>query len=138
LTGSLQGAGPQTFGAPPSLAEVTPIAQVVARPADFEGKAVRLDGVVTAVCQMMGCWMALAPIDNPRGPAVRFKVEDGVIVFPVSAKGKRASAQGVVEFIAPADLHGREAAAEHAQHDGRATATAPALWHIKATGAVVY
>lgn len=139
MTVSIRGGGSETFGVAPTLTEATPITTLSAQPAEFVGKTVRVDGVITAVCQMMGCWMALAPADNPNGPTVRLKVDDGVIVFPVSGKGKRASAQGVVERIATGDAEGREAAAEHAQHEGRAASSPAAmLWHIKATGAVIY
>jgi hypothetical protein len=128
--------GPQTLGAGVTLTEATPIARLAERPEAFEGKTVRIDGVVTAVCAHMGCWMALAPADAADGPTVRLKVEDGVIVFPVSAKGHRAAAQGVVERIGPADAESKEAAAEHARAEG--TRAPAGVWQIRATGAVVY
>jgi hypothetical protein len=132
-----QAAGPDTYGAGVSLAETTPIARVIDRPADFEGKTVRVDGTVTAVCTMMGCWMALAPADAPKGPAILIKVDDGVIVFPASARGKRATAQGVVERVGTT-AEGQEAAREHAEQVGGAKANSPVTWQIKATGAIVY
>lgn len=135
LSISLLGAEPTTLGAGVTLGEVTPIADVIARPAAFEGKTVRIEGVVTAVCTHMGCWMALAPAADAK-QTVRLKVEDGVIVFPVSAKGKKASAQGVVERVSK-DPEGQEAAAEHAKAEGAKTASASAQYHIKATGAVI-
>ena len=124
---------PQKFGAGVSLAEAIPVARVIAAPADYEGKTVRVDGTVTAVCTMMGCWMALAPADNPK-TTMMIKVDDGVIVFPVSAKGRTASAQGVVERIG-GDHESKEAAGEHAAGTGAAK---PTQWQIKATGALVY
>ena len=133
-----RGAGPETFGVAPTLSEGTPLAQVLARPADFAGKTVRVEGVVTAVCQMMGCWMALAPADAPEGRTVLIKVDDGVIVFPSSARGKRATVQGVVERVGAGDAEGQEAAREHAEHGGVAPAADAATWQIKATGAIVY
>jgi hypothetical protein len=128
-----------TFGAGVTAAEVTPLSTVIARPADYEGKTIRVDGVVTAVCTHMGCWMALAP-DASGAPAsaadtMMIKVDDGVIVFPVSAKGKRASAQGVVQKVG-GDAEGQSAAREHAAAGGQSEQ--PASWQIKATGAVVY
>lgn len=123
-----QAAGPDTYGAGVSLADTTPIAKVIDRPADFEGKTVRVDGTVTAVCTMMGCWMALAPPDQAKGSTLMIKVDDGVIVFPVSAKGRRATAQGVIERVG-GDHESREAAAEHGEG---------ARWQLKATGAVVH
>ena|SRR5688500_7700621 len=130
--------GAETFGTAPTLPDATPIAQLLAKPADFQGKTVRVEGIVTGVCTMMGCWMALAPADAPKGPAILIKVDDGVIVFPTSARGKRATAQGVVERVGTADSEGQEAAREHAEQEGRAKTESAARWQIKATGAVVY
>src|SRR5262245_22401846 len=68
-------AGPDTYGAGVSLSETTPTARVIEQPGDFEGKTVRVDGTVTAVCTMMGCWMALAPSDGPKGSTLMIKVD---------------------------------------------------------------
>ena len=87
---------------------------------------------------MMGCWMALAPSDAPKGPSILIKVDDGVIVFPTSARGKRATAQGVVERVGKTDSEGQEAAREHAEHEARAKSDHATSWQIKATGAIVY
>lgn len=133
-----RGAEQETFGVAPTLSEVTPIANVLARPADFEGKTVRIEGVVTAVCQMMGCWMALAPVDAPKGATVLVKVEDGVIVFPTSARGRRATAQGVIERVGSGDAEGQEAAGEHAKQEGRTQPAAATHWQLKTTGAILY
>src|SRR5688500_10149127 len=130
--------GAETFGAAPTVKDATPIAHLLAKPAEFQGKTVRVEGVVTGVCTMMGCWMALAPADAPKGPAILIKVDDGVIVFPASARGKRATAQGVVERVGSADAEGQEAAREHAEHEGRGKTDDAARWQIKATGAIVY
>jgi hypothetical protein len=77
--------------------------------------------------------MAVASADAPQGPTVRLKVEDGVIKFPVTAKGKKVSAEGVFEEIGAHDGHGQEAAGEHAKHDPAASKK----YQIKATGAIV-
>ncbi len=139
--------GAETFGAAPTVKDATPIAQLLAKPADFQGKTVRVEGIVTDVCTMMGCWMGIAPTDAPKGPAVLIKVDDGVIVFPTSARGKRATAQGVMERVGAADKEGQEAAREHAEHaehaDHARRAPVPrreetTSWQIKATGAIVY
>lgn len=114
-----------------TLKDATPIASITAKPADFVGKTIRIDGVATAVCTHMGCWMAVAPEGKPDAPTVRLKVEDGVIVFPVSAKGRKVSAQGVFEEVKGAE--NKEAAGEHAKHDAKASKE----YQIKATGAVI-
>ena len=121
-----------TLGSGVTLARATSIAALARTPEAFVGKTVRIDGVATAVCTHMGCWMGVAAADDPEGPTVRLKDEDGVIVFPVSAKGKPVSAQGVFELVG-ADAHGKDAAGEHAGHDAKASKA----YHIKATGAVI-
>ena len=73
----------EKLGTGVSLTEVTPIVALSERPADFVGKTIRIDGVATAICEHMGCWMAVSESDKADAPTVRLKVEDGVIVFPV-------------------------------------------------------
>ena len=73
----------------------------------------------------------MAPEADPSGQTVRLKVEDGVIVFPLSAKGKNVSAEGVFEAVG--DAHAREAAGEHAKQDAKASTS----YQIKATGALI-
>ena len=131
---TLQAQKPETYGAGVSLKETTALAQVIEKPASFEGKTVRVEGTVTAVCMHMGCWMALTPDQTSDAKTMLIKVDDGVIVFPPSAKGRRAVAQGVIERIG-GSAEGQEAASEHA----RSTASpAPVSWQLKATGALVY
>jgi hypothetical protein len=125
------GAGETKLGAGVTLKEATPIAAILAGPQDFVGKTVRVDGIATAVCTHMGCWMAIAAADDPKGPTVRLKVEDGVIVFPVTAKGRQVSAEGVLEVVK--DEEGKEAAGEHRKQD----ANASQQYQIKATGALI-
>jgi hypothetical protein len=64
-----------------------------------DGKTVRIEGTVAAVCPMRGCWMDIA---GDRGETIRIKVKDGEVVFPQTAKGKRVVAEGVLVKI-PAD-----------------------------------
>jgi hypothetical protein len=138
-----------------SLSETTPIKALVNHPAEFVGKTVRIDGIATAVCENMGCWLAISTSDAKDAETVRLKVEDGVIVFPVSAKGRQVSAEGVFEEVKVG--HGKEAGADHAahhpqaKHDANAKHEPPATHHagehdaahaskkyqIKATGAVI-
>jgi hypothetical protein len=121
------------LGAGVTLENATPVNALIAKPADFVGKRVRVDGVATAVCEEMGCWLALSADGAKESKTVRLKVEDGVIVFPMSAKGKNVSAEGVFEEIGAKDEHAKEAAGEHAKHDTAASRT----YQIKATGAVI-
>jgi hypothetical protein len=122
-----------TLGAGITLKDATPIASLVNHPDLYVGKKVRIDGVGTAVCQEMGCWIAIAADEKPDSPTVRVKVEDGVIVFPASAKGKKVSAEGIFEAIAANDPHGNEAAGEHAKKDVKASTK----YQLKGSGAVI-
>jgi hypothetical protein len=121
-----------------NVKEPTPIRALVERPQDYVGKTIRIDGVATAICEHMGCWMAVAPEGNPGqepGQTVRLKVDDGVIVFPMSAKGRQVSAEGVFEALPSkaTDPDATSAAAEHAKQDKAASRQ----YHIKATGAII-
>lgn len=123
------------FGAGVTDRDATAIDALYASPADYVGKTIRLDGVVTSVCTEMGCWMALAPADQPER-TVRIKVDHGAgIMFPLSARGRQASAEGVFERITADDEEGQNAAAE--QGATGAGAEFNATYQIKATGAVV-
>ena len=127
------------FGAGVTVEKATAIADLLKSPDQFAGKAVRVDGTIAAVCEEMGCWIQLE--DPATKAAIRCKVEDGVIVFPVSAKGKKATAQGTLERIGDD--------AETAKHmaEQKADPTKPAephgtpkgaVYQLRTTGAVVY
>ena len=122
------------LGAGLTMKDATPIPLIVTSPKDYVGKTVRIDGLATAVCEAMGCWMAVSDSAEKDAPTIRLKVEhDGAIVFPMSAKGKHVSAEGVFEAIGGGDEHGKDASAEHATQDPKASTE----YQIKATGALV-
>lgn len=95
-TSALQ-AGTETYGAGVKEAEATSVAKIMANPDAYVGKTVRIEGKVTDVCPMKGCWMELE--EQGGANRMRVRVEDGVIVFPVDAKGKSAVAEGKLEAI---------------------------------------
>jgi hypothetical protein len=135
-TGALTHAQEDKLGAGVTLDAATPIAELYATPEKFVGKTIRVDGIVTAVCQEMGCWMALGH-DEKGEQTVRFKVDHGAgIVFPVKAKGRKASAEGVFERIAAGDKEGQEAAHEHTSAL-KASSEFAKTYQIKVTGAVL-
>ena len=49
------------------------------------------------VCEKRGCWIELA--GDKENTKIRVKVEDGVIVFPMEAKGKTALVEGELYSI---------------------------------------
>lgn len=90
-------AAAETYGEGITLPQPTTIEAIVADPEAWDGKRVRVEGKVAAVCPLRGCWMELA--DGDDGPVVRIKVADGVIVFPAEAAGRAAAAEGVVKVV---------------------------------------
>ncbi len=145
---ALAGEANKKYGAGVTLDSAVGISELLAAPDKFIGKRVRVDGVVTAVCAKRGCWMMLTDPDREQG--IRIKVEDGVIVFPLEAMGRKASAEGVFEVVNPAgEKHGD---AEHAkQAEGeqasggyscaeqeKAAKKASATYQIAGTGAILY
>ena len=83
------------YGKPLTLKEKTPISAILKDPHAYHGKRVQVEGTIVEVCEERGCWINIAS-DKPF-EKIRFKVDDGVIVFPLDAKGKRAIAEGVVQ-----------------------------------------
>jgi hypothetical protein len=87
----------RTYGNGVKEPETTSVSKILADPDAYVGRTVRIEGQVVDVCPMKGCWMELEERDG--GARLRVKVDDGVIVFPVTAKGKIAVAEGTVEAI---------------------------------------
>lgn len=82
------------YGAGVKLAAATPMADILKDPDAYVGKTVRVEGMIAEVCPKRGCWVDLAGAGE--GEKLRFKVEDGDMVFPMEAKGQYAVAEGVV------------------------------------------
>ncbi len=132
LVAPVAAGGETKLGTGVNLKETTAIKALVEQPASFVGKTVRIDGVATAVCTHMGCWMAVAATGDEKGATVRLKVDDGVIVFPVTAKGRKVSAEGVFEAVGTT-AEAKEAAGEHAKQQPLASQQ----YQLKATGAII-
>ena len=87
-------AAPKTFGTPLTLKEVTKVSAILDNPSEFNGKRVQVKGPIVGVCESRGCWIAVG--SDKEFQQLRFKVDDGVIVFPMSIKGMNATVEGVV------------------------------------------
>jgi len=85
----------KTFGAGVSLGEETPVSAILDNPDGYVGKQVKVSGLVVDVCSRRGCWIFLA--GDRAFEKIRIKVTDGEIVFPMEARGKVATVEGVVE-----------------------------------------
>lgn len=84
------------LGKPLTLDTPMPVDKLLESADRYDGKTVQVKGTVRDVCKMMGCWMEIA---GESGKAIRIKVEDGVIVFPKTAVGKTAIAEGVLSKV---------------------------------------
>jgi hypothetical protein len=125
----------EKFGKGVTLSEATPLKALFETPEKFVGKTIRIDGVVTAVCAEMGCWMALGESAQAEN-SVRLKVShDGKIVFPVSAKGKAVSAEGVFVKVSATDKESKEVIKEQAEV--MKVSDFSKTYQINTTGAVI-
>ena len=85
----------KSFGAGLSLQQSTSLTQLLADPEPLVGKKVQLQGLIVDVCESRGCWLYITG-DQPF-EKFRVKVVDGKIVFPLEARGKRGTVEGIVE-----------------------------------------
>ena len=130
----------KAYGKPLTGEDTTKISVLMAEPDKFIGKTVRVEGLVTGVCEKRGCWMSLA--SDEEFQELRIKVDDGVIVFPIEAKGKHAVAEGEftkIEMTMEQTLaYKKHHAEEHNEEFDPATVTEPLTYYqIKATGALI-
>ena len=102
------------YGKDLTLKETTKISDIYANPDAFNGKTVKVRGAIVEVCEMKGCWIALA--SDKEFQQMRFKADDGVIVFPLDAKGLTATVEGVVTVTVESEAdqleHGKKMAEE--------------------------
>ncbi len=130
----------ERYGEPITLTEITQVSDILDAPEAWVGKRVLVRGMVVAVCEKRGCWMDIA--SDREFEKIQIKVDDGVIVFPLSAKGKDALVEGVVERL---DLTAEEALAEaeskaeeHGEAFDPASVTGPqTIFRIRGVGAIV-
>ncbi|GAB4155363.1 MAG: hypothetical protein Fur0037_23830 [Planctomycetota bacterium] len=81
-----------------TLTEYTPISKIMAAFPEYEGERVLVKGEAVAVCEKKGCWVTLKN-DADNSKALRVKVEDGEIVFPLTVKGNVVEAEGIIEKV---------------------------------------
>lgn len=128
------------FGKKITLKEKTKISDIIANPEKYHGKKVLVEGPITDVCKMRGCWIKLG--SDKEFETMTFKVEDGVIVFPMDIKGKTAIAEGVVSVTTTSVEDQIEQGKKHAKETGEefdpASVKGPkTVIRIDGTGAVV-
>ena len=127
------------LGKPLTLDKPMTIAEVTGKPDAFAGKTVQVRGKIVEVCQMAGCWMALTDDD---GKTIRVKVNDGDIVFPKTAGGKMAIAEGEFKKIERTKEQAIAQARHEAEESGRkfnpaSVKGATTTFQINGSGAVI-
>ncbi len=133
-------AAPKNYGKKLTVKEKTKVSDILANPEKYDGKKVLVEGTVVDVCKKRGCWIKVA--SDKEFESIRFKVDDGVIVFPLRAKGKTALAEGVVsvktftkeELIKQGEEHAKE---EGAKFDSSTVTGPKTVVQIKGEGAVI-
>jgi hypothetical protein len=131
----------KSFGAGIKLAQSTSIDAILTSPKDWNGKTVRVEGMITDVCPSRGCWMEIA--GEKSGQKLKFKVTDGEMVFPMEAKGQRATAEGVIAVQELSVEESKQYAEYQAKEYGKpydpASITAPmVVTRLDGTGAVIH
>lgn len=76
-------------------AKVTSLADVLTKPDAFKDKTVVVEGVVSANCTEMGCWMQIAPTAEAK-QTIHVTFKDFAFFIPTSSKGMKARAEGMV------------------------------------------
>jgi hypothetical protein len=128
----------EPYGEPLTLTQITPMSDILAEPRSYVGKRVLVEGTVVAVCEQKGCWMDL----ESGADQIQVKVEDDVIVFPVSARGSTALVEGIVEERELTSEQAFAAAAHRAEEmrepfDSTAVYPATTVYRIQGTGALI-
>jgi hypothetical protein len=94
------GAAMTSVGAKLGALAAVKVTDLLARPGDFAGKMVRLEGNVSAMCGHRRAWFAVQAEDRS-GQAVRVVTAPAFLV-PPGTVGKRARTEGLVEVAQPA------------------------------------
>jgi hypothetical protein len=130
-----------SYGEPLTLTEVTQVSAILDDPGHYVGERVLVKGMIVEVCEMRGCWMDIA--SDRDFEKIKIKVDDGVIVFPLSARGSEALVEGIVEELQLTAEEAIEAARHHAEEQGEEfdPSSVPegpqTIYQIRGIGAVV-
>jgi hypothetical protein len=128
------------YGERPTLTDTTRVSAILDSPQVWLGKRVLVAGTAVEVCEERGCWLQLS--SDREHQTIKVKVEDGVIIFPMSARGHRAVVEGVVEMVALAADAARAQARKHAGEmglpfDSTAVYEATTTYQLRGTGAFI-
>ncbi|MBK7267116.1 MAG: DUF4920 domain-containing protein [Ignavibacteriales bacterium] len=129
------------YGKGVTLTKKTKVSSIFTTPKNFVGKTVLVEGTIIDVCEKRGCWMEIS--GDKKGQKIKVKVDDGVIVFPVSKKGHKALVEGVVEELVytkeeliEAEKH--KAEEQGTKFDASTIKSGKTVYRIKGSGAKIF
>ena len=88
-----------SFGTPMKLsdADAVPVQKLLAEPTAYDGKYVRVSGIVKNVCPKKGCWLTLHDEKTNQNLFVKFPDPEQGRLIPMDAVGKPAIVEGTVK-----------------------------------------
>ena len=137
---AVAGDGGTALGEPLQGATAVSLGDLLSKPEEFVGKSIRVEGRIDDVCSKAGCWVDIA---DDAAHKIRFKVQDGVIVFPTESKGKNVVAEGVftkIEMTQDEAVSWAKHLAEERgeEFDAKTTEVVLAFYRIDGRGAVIH
>jgi uncharacterized protein DUF4920 len=104
----------RTFGKPLLLKKTLSLQEALQQPAKYKNQKVLLEGKISDVCQMKGCWLMLS--DGTR--AIRVKFEGYSFFVPKDSRGKKVRAEGrLIEETLSEDMARHYAAEQSTKSD---------------------
>lgn len=134
-------ANAEQFGKPVNNANLLKISTIMAAPDNYLDQPITIAGTVVGVCAKRGCWMTIA--SDKRFENLQIKVNDGDMVFPMTAKGSKAIATGKLNKIQLNLSRTKALLAHRAQQAGNEfdenTVTEPmAIYQLVPTGVEIF
>jgi hypothetical protein len=128
------------LGKPLTLKEPVSISALLAHPDDYAGKTVLVKGKISAVCQMMGCWMDLTDAGGKQ--RIHIDVGHGSFQIPKDVVGKTVLAEGRFTKSELTREQAIDRAREEAADSGRKFDPAEiksgtTIFEIQGTGAII-
>lgn len=80
----------EVFGADIGDGDAVAVVDLLANPADFQGKTLRVEGAVEQVCKVKGCWMTLTSGDE----SMRVQFKDYGFFVPLDCEGRDVVIEG--------------------------------------------
>ncbi len=128
------------LGKPIDIQSTTSINELLSQPDNYVGKDVKIEGEIVDVCQNQGCFIHVK--DSSSKETLLVKVNDGEIVFPKDAAGKKVVAQGKFEKQTQTKEQLIESTKHFAEEAGKKADTSKitqgkTTYRIKGQGAII-